>query len=125
LKLLGKTLQNLHFELGGKVVWFSITQQDLKDSNALPEDLEGFSNYMRTIKGVEVSVMFQEIRPERTRINFRSKGRITVNDLASEFGGGGHPAAAGTVVDISMDDLIPKVLEKLQDKIEKKEVEWV
>ena len=29
------------------------------------------------------------------RINFRSKGKIIINDIARELGGGGHPLAAG------------------------------
>ena len=29
------------------------------------------------------------------RVNFRSKGKYIINDIASEFGGGGHKFAAG------------------------------
>ena len=40
--------------------------------------------------------MFEEIEPELTRISLRSKSdKVNVNEIAAQFGGGGHPAAAG------------------------------
>ncbi len=43
-----------------------------------------------------VACVFEEIEPNLTRISLRSKSdKINVNEIAAEFGGGGHPAAAG------------------------------
>ena len=43
-----------------------------------------------------VACVFEEIEPELTRISLRSKSdKVNVNEVAAEFGGGGHPAAAG------------------------------
>jgi phosphoesterase RecJ-like protein len=40
--------------------------------------------------------VFEEVEPELTRISLRSKSqRVNVNEIAGQFGGGGHPAAAG------------------------------
>jgi phosphoesterase RecJ-like protein len=45
---------------------------------------------------VVVACVFEEIEPELTRISLRSKSdEVNVNEIAAEFGGGGHPAAAG------------------------------
>jgi len=45
---------------------------------------------------VVVACVFEELEPELTRISLRSKsGKVNVNEIAAEFGGGGHPAAAG------------------------------
>ena len=34
--------------------------------------------------------------PELTRVSLRSKSdRVNVNEIAAQFGGGGHPGAAG------------------------------
>jgi phosphoesterase RecJ-like protein len=41
----------------------------------------------------------EEIGPLLTRISLRSKdSRVNVNEIAAQFGGGGHPAAAGARV---------------------------
>jgi phosphoesterase RecJ-like protein len=43
-----------------------------------------------------VACVFEEIEPELTRISLRSKNaKVNVNEIAAQFGGGGHPAAAG------------------------------
>ena len=43
-----------------------------------------------------VACVFEEVAPELTRISLRSKNaKVNVNEIAGQFGGGGHPAAAG------------------------------
>ena len=40
--------------------------------------------------------LYEEIEPELTRVSLRSKSqKVNVNVIAAQFGGGGHPAAAG------------------------------
>ena len=42
------------------------------------------------------TVKFEEIDDNMTRISLRSKSaKVNVNEIAAQFGGGGHPAAAG------------------------------
>ena len=61
---------------------------------------------IRSIKGVEVSLMIFEQSSTRCRINFRSKGKFSVNDIAKSLGGGGHAYAAGAQVDGNLDSVI-------------------
>ena len=43
-----------------------------------------------------IACVFEEAEPELTRIGLRSKSeKVNVNEIAAQFGGGGHPAAAG------------------------------
>jgi len=43
-----------------------------------------------------VACVFEELEPELTRISLRSKSeQVNVSEIAKQFGGGGHPAAAG------------------------------
>jgi phosphoesterase RecJ-like protein len=43
-----------------------------------------------------VACVFEEVEPELTRISLRSKSKnVNVSDICGQFGGGGHPAAAG------------------------------
>jgi phosphoesterase RecJ-like protein len=59
------------------------------------EVTDGFVNYPRSIRGVEVAIFFREIKQGFFKVGFRSKGKINVSALAAEFGGGGHHNAAG------------------------------
>ena len=44
---------------------------------------------------MEISCLITEQEDGSFRVNFRSKGKHSVNDVASKFGGGGHKFAAG------------------------------
>ena len=71
----------------------------LKDCDATLEDVDGFTDFMRSIKGIEVSFMISQINNNKFRINFRSRGKYIINDIASHFNGGGHKLAAGATVE--------------------------
>jgi phosphoesterase RecJ-like protein len=53
-------------------------------------------DHIRAIAPVVVACVFEELEPEVTRISLRSKSeKVNVNEIAAQFGGGGHSAAAG------------------------------
>ena len=66
-------------------------------------DLDGFSDFIRSIEGVEVALVIYEVDHNLCRMNFRSKGNIIVNEIAKSFGGGGHAFASGAVVNQSLE----------------------
>ncbi|MFQ6614326.1 MAG: bifunctional oligoribonuclease/PAP phosphatase NrnA [Fidelibacterota bacterium] len=108
--LLGLILSSLRFELDGEIAWFTIDADLLKRAGAEPEDVDGFTDFVRSVRGVEVAIMFFE-KPDGTcRINFRSKGRYTINQIAKTFGGGGHAFAAGAVVNAPLEETISNVM---------------
>jgi phosphoesterase RecJ-like protein len=40
--------------------------------------------------------VFEEVEPNVVRVSLRSKSdRVNVSEICQQFGGGGHPAAAG------------------------------
>ncbi|MBD3373912.1 bifunctional oligoribonuclease/PAP phosphatase NrnA [candidate division KSB1 bacterium] len=109
-RLLGKLYSGLEFDCDGKLAWFNITQSLLKETGADRWEAEGFSEIPRTIDGVQVSLLFSESDNGHTKVSFRSKGKFAVNELAGEFGGGGHKFAAGAKIDLPPTEAIPRVL---------------
>ena len=75
---------------------------------------------VRTIKGVEVALMIMESDTDTCRVNFRSKGKFSVNDIAKSLGGGGHPFAAGAIVAGSLDRVRHLAVTNTIDSLEKK-----
>jgi len=51
------------------------------------------------------------------RINFRSSGRFTVNNIAKYFNGGGHAFASGAVIKKPLDEAKRTVIEKTKKMI--------
>ena len=79
-----------------RTAYFWLKKRDYTRTGAQRDDSEGLIDHIRAIQGVVVACLFEEIEPGLTRISLRSKSpEIDVNRLAGEFGGGGHPAAAG------------------------------
>lgn len=79
-----------------QIAYFWLKPADFARTGANKEDAEGLIDHIRAIEPVVVAVLFEEMEPELTRVSFRSKSaRVDVNQIAGQFGGGGHPAAAG------------------------------
>ncbi len=113
VKLFGHVLKNLRIEENGKVAVVQVTKELLESMGAKSSDTEGFADYPRVIDGVEVSVIFIELDENRLKVSLRSRGNVVVNTVAHKFGGGGHPFAAGVVINGSMQEYVPKVLQEV------------
>jgi len=87
-----------HFRLShqDQIAYFWLKKSDFARTGAETSDTEGLIDHIRAIAPVVVACVFEEVEPELTRISLRSKSdKVNVNEIAAQFGGGGHPAAAG------------------------------
>ncbi len=94
----------------------------MKEAQATKSDVEGFTDIVRSIKGVEVSVMIFENNDKSCRVNFRSKGKFKINDIATSIGGGGHAFASGAMVNCSLQETVERVIKTTKISLEKKMV---
>ena len=79
-----------------RTAYFWLKKRDYTRTGAQPDDSEGLIDHVRAIQGVVVACLFEEVDPQLTRISLRSKSEaVNVNEIAAQFGGGGHKAAAG------------------------------
>jgi phosphoesterase RecJ-like protein len=87
-----------HFRLthDNQIAYFWLRKADFARTGAESDDTEGLIDHIRAIAPVEIACVFEELEPELTRISLRSKTeKVNVNEIAAQFGGGGHKAAAG------------------------------
>ena len=96
-------ISNIKYDLDGQFAWSIVTNDTMKKYQASKNDLDGFPDFIRSIQGVEVAFVIYEVSKDICRINFRSKGKFTVNNIAKFFGGGGHAFASGAVVKEPLD----------------------
>ncbi|MCS6982145.1 MAG: bifunctional oligoribonuclease/PAP phosphatase NrnA [Flavobacteriales bacterium] len=76
--------------------YMSLTQEEMKRFNFRKGDSENFVNMALSLGNVQIAVLITEQDNGITRLSFRSKGEIPVNELATlYFSGGGHRNAAG------------------------------
>ena len=109
-KLMGKVLERLTVTAQGYLAHSSIFLADYATTGALPPDSEDLVNLTLGIAGVNVGLLFMEQPAGGIKISFRSKGKLDVRKLAEQFGGGGHAAAAGAIVQDSLEPVRDKVL---------------
>ena len=78
-----------------------------------PEYTDGFINYPRSVRGVEVALFFREVSIGNYKVGFRSKGNVDVGALARNLGGGGHHNASGAMVEGDLDVVRNSVFARL------------
>lgn len=98
LRLLGLALGGLSTDVDGRLAWIDITQERLALSGARQEDVDGFVELPRTLKGVEVVILFMELASGKVKVSMRSREGVNVHQVAAQFGGGGHVHAAGILM---------------------------
>jgi phosphoesterase RecJ-like protein len=98
LQLLREVLGTLKVSADGMFACITVPYA-VRMAAAGNEDLtDGFINFARGIRGVEVAAQFTEPAPgsaDPWSLSFRSRGRVNVARVAQAFGGGGHHNAAG------------------------------
>jgi phosphoesterase RecJ-like protein len=95
MRLLGRVLQTLEISKCGQYASVSMQRQDLAATGATEEHADGFVNYARAVRNVEVALFFNQVEEGHFKISFRSRGAVDVGSLARELSGGGHHNAAG------------------------------
>lgn len=96
LELLRYTLNVAKFTCDGHLASVSLPMSVVAELGVLPEDNEGLLDHVRSVESVVAAVFFEELPEGRVRVSARSKDlRVNVCEVCRQFGGGGHPLAAG------------------------------
>jgi len=95
-RLLRHVYSHFHLTHQDQIAYFWLKKADFTRTGADSSDSEGLIDHIRAIAPVVVACVFEELGLDCTRISLRSKSeKVNVNTIAAQFGGGGHPAAAG------------------------------
>ncbi|MFA6404729.1 MAG: DHH family phosphoesterase [Candidatus Paceibacterota bacterium] len=95
-------LNSIETFLDENVVIASVSQEDVKEKNISLNAVSGseIGNLLKSVIGWNVSVLMTEIEKDKIKISFRTRDsdRFDVSRIATEFGGGGHKAASGALL---------------------------
>ena len=89
LKLFGRAFESMRFLDQGRYATTLVTQADMDACLAVKEDMEGLVNKALEIRGVEVSCLMYELPDGHYKVGLRSRGRVNVNAVCRQLGGGG------------------------------------
>jgi phosphoesterase RecJ-like protein len=97
LKIWGRALNRIQVDATAGIVWSSVSREDLQEMEAQSKETHGIlDELISTLPNAEVHVLFTETEEGGLKASMRSSAGIDASRLAGEeFGGGGHPRAAG------------------------------
>lgn len=110
LRAWAKALENTRVDPQQGMVYSIVTEEELKEVGASPEDLEGIASILNTVPEAKFSMVLKQ-RGDEIKGSLRSENYkgVDVAAIARKLGGGGHKLAAGF---------------KLKGKIEKTQDGW-
>jgi phosphoesterase RecJ-like protein len=114
VRLKGYVLTSMQFGAGGQIAWYVLDRATLKAYGVKSADLDGFPGLGMQIRGVRVSLLCVEMTRGRVKISLRSDGSVVINHLASQWGGGGHPSAAGARVEGDVQEVASRLVSSLE-----------
>jgi phosphoesterase RecJ-like protein len=114
-KLWGLALTKIQLEKG--LLWTSITIQDREWAGYKGRDDAEITNFLTSINGCKVAILFNEQSENKTKVSWRSRNAIDVAKLAQHYNGGGHPNAAGAEIAQSLRDAEQEILRTTQQII--------
>ncbi len=117
IKLQSEILEKAKLFAGGKAVISYVTQQMLKNCDAVMDDSEGTVSKLRAIENVEVAVMLREKEDGTVKASLRSKTYVDVSAICKKYGGGGHARAAGFTYEGSLKEVSEQMLADVEETI--------
>lgn len=114
LKLTAKVMGRIRVTKDGTTAWSVITADDLKDSRTVPGDSQEYLHHMVSLKGVHASILFRQTPEGTVKASARTDGTVSASKLMLEFGGGGHPRAAGCTLKTSLKNAQKRVLDAVK-----------
>jgi phosphoesterase RecJ-like protein len=111
--LLGEVLASLQTYNRDTIAMALVTREMLHKTNTTKEYTEGFVEYIKEIRGIDVAILVRELTVHQYKVSMRSKGNTDVAAVCNYFGGGGHKNAAGCTIDGTIDQVKDKLKEAL------------
>jgi len=114
LRFFGEVLSALELRADGRLVVLEASPEHFQRHGLAGADTDGLVDLPRTIAGVEVVALFSEVEPGKVKVSLRSTGRVSIDQVCSRLGGGGHVHAAGVLLRGSRADARARVLPELE-----------
>ena len=115
LQLLRDALDTLGVDAKFGLAWVSVTNEAMDRYGVSSDDLDGIVEHPRSIAGTRVALFFRDLGYGKVKVSFRSTGDVDVNELARQFGGGGHEKASGALVTGTLDEVRDRIVTAARD----------
>ncbi len=94
------------------IAWTSLILADRQQADYNGNDDADLNTLLSSITDCDITILFVEQKENHIKVSWRSKPGFDVSDIAFQFGGGGHLAAAGADIPGSLESVTEKVLQQ-------------
>lgn len=98
LHLLREALGTLQIDAEIGLSWISLPFEVVQRTGATTDDVDGLVEHPRSVAGTRLALMFRDLGHGKVKVSFRSTGNVDAQELARQFGGGGHVKASGALL---------------------------
>ena len=113
-QILGRALLESVLIYDGKCIFTTVTMDEKEFYGVTGRELGGIVEQLRLTDGVEVAIFLYQTGEEEYKVSLRSKKKIDVAAIATQFGGGGHVRAAGYTAKGSVYQIINSIGELIE-----------
>ena len=113
-QILGRALLESVLFYDGKCIFTTVTTDEMEFYGVTGRELGGIVEQLRLTDGVEVAIFLYQTGEEEYKVSLRSKKKIDVAAIATQFGGGGHVRAAGYTAKGSVYQIINSIGELIE-----------
>jgi phosphoesterase RecJ-like protein len=98
VRLAGLVAGSLQSHAHGRIIEADLTRSMFDAAGVASDEGEGVIEAVRGIEGADITVLLREEPNGEIKVSFRTTEAVDATILATAFGGGGHPRAAGCTV---------------------------
>ena len=113
-QILGRALLESVLFYDEKCIFTTVTMDEMEFYGVTGRELGGIVEQLRLTDGVEVAIFLYQTGEEEYKVSLRSKKKIDVAAIATQFGGGGHVRAAGYTAKGSVYQIINSIGELIE-----------
>jgi phosphoesterase RecJ-like protein len=112
-----KTLETMRLDAEHGVVWAVLSRRARQEAGWPDTDMQGLSNFLIAVDEASLSAVFVERDDGRVEVGMRARAPYDVARVALALGGGGHPPAAGCVIDGPLNVAVERVVALLKSQM--------
>jgi phosphoesterase RecJ-like protein len=105
-------------ECENDLVWTSLTLADREKIGYAGDDDADLVNVLSSVREAKIALIFVEQPHNSVKVSWRTKPDLDVSEIAYQFGGGGHAAAAGADIEGTLEVVKQRVISETRRLLE-------
>lgn len=121
LSLHADAIATMRIFAGGLANLACVTQDMLEKNHTDMSETEGIVDKLRSIRGVEISILLKEEEPNMIKVSLRAKSKGDVAWVSQKFSGGGHKKAAGCTIRKPIEEAAADIMAAVEEELKREE----